>query len=769
MSSDPQGDPEGVRPEVGPLSCQEEAEIWRKTAEEIFKELPPVPIHPLPKKHALDLSKYKHQFSCTPAEAWQKSAEAIEKHDAISCKAYREEIDTLLVFAGLFSAVVTAFTIESYQWLQDDPNDAIIALLSQIAQAGNQSHTSAVSGGLPDAVSARINAYWFLSLTLSLASALVAILCKQWVREFERRGDQSPELFISVRQTKLEGFEGWGVAAIVAAIPLILQSALALFAVGVIELLWELHKAVAIVVLGPTAAAGTFYLATTALPGLQFICRPFHTLRSVSQCPFKSPQSLLTLRMLSLLWRRYCSLRGGIFEAVYRVFEFFYRKSLVFYRRIETTIHPEHLPHWHTALESAITDESDAVRGRLHRLARSCHHFWRRMIGPWRYDEDTFYVYYKDRPTWRRFLRWWKTRLLFILCYRRTLDHDESVDSWSRPSLSIPHRNCKSWIMFDRDFTIVRDEAYPDDERAAQCADFSFDWQDPLPAASPFRGLDWLRNQTDHSGRMEWIWLIVWDIATSVQKVDHLHRVTAQQLRHGSVFLGGETLPVVEQTSHAVALALAYGVEIHIDSSFTDELFINILPSLPIGAAAALFLQFSSRLNGDFLRYAVSEILAISLRTEPGQVGAGSTFVSRAPRRRSGALERLGSMTRSELACFTALRFRERRSQGLALDDVFNITGDYMDILDAVLKGLAADQGSPDLSVAVRSTFSTVVMLFDQSFNELDAQTPFVELPSGLFHESTRRVYFDLLSPAPDAYRPPASGVSAEEPVLCGS
>ncbi|EJD44295.1 hypothetical protein AURDEDRAFT_65360 [Auricularia subglabra TFB-10046 SS5] len=58
----------------------------------------------------------------------------MEKHDSELCKAYREEIDTLLVFAGLFSAVVTGFTVESYQWLNDDPSDAMISLLAQICK-----------------------------------------------------------------------------------------------------------------------------------------------------------------------------------------------------------------------------------------------------------------------------------------------------------------------------------------------------------------------------------------------------------------------------------------------------------------------------------------------------------------------------------------------------------------------------------------------------------------------------------------------------------
>ncbi|KAF8899338.1 hypothetical protein BD779DRAFT_1431892, partial [Infundibulicybe gibba] len=37
------------------------------------------------------------------------------------CGGWNSEIDSLLTFAGLFSAVVTAFTVESYKLLQPIP------------------------------------------------------------------------------------------------------------------------------------------------------------------------------------------------------------------------------------------------------------------------------------------------------------------------------------------------------------------------------------------------------------------------------------------------------------------------------------------------------------------------------------------------------------------------------------------------------------------------------------------------------------------------
>ncbi|KAF9484085.1 hypothetical protein BDN70DRAFT_826282 [Pholiota conissans] len=66
--------------------------------------------------------------------------------DKIQCDAWKDEVQTLLIFAGLF-AVVTAFVIESYKFLLPDPNDTIISLLTQIANAPNNSSSPPLNGG----------------------------------------------------------------------------------------------------------------------------------------------------------------------------------------------------------------------------------------------------------------------------------------------------------------------------------------------------------------------------------------------------------------------------------------------------------------------------------------------------------------------------------------------------------------------------------------------------------------------------------------------
>lgn len=208
-------------------------------------------------------------------EAWQGCGKLVEKYDKEMCDAYREQIDTLLTFAGLFSAVVTAFVVDSYKWLHDDSGDATVQLLVQVANILIANTTAPIvappTTALTDKGSVRINTCWFLSLTLSLASALVGILAKQWVREYERDAGRTQPEGLGIRQVKYKGFEAWRVNEIVLTVPLLLQAALALFLAGVVELLWRLNRAVAAPVIALVSCIGIFYLATTVLPCYNFV------------------------------------------------------------------------------------------------------------------------------------------------------------------------------------------------------------------------------------------------------------------------------------------------------------------------------------------------------------------------------------------------------------------------------------------------------------------------------------------------------------------
>ncbi|KAF8800057.1 hypothetical protein BYT27DRAFT_7342631 [Phlegmacium glaucopus] len=241
-------------------------------------------------------------------DAWQKCYKMTEKYDNEMCAAWKEEVDKLLIFAGLFSATITSFTIESYKWLSEGPEDVSARLLATIATQLSNSSSNPLQPNLilpPFSVSStdvRINAVWFLSLTLGLTTVLIGILCLQWLREFQRDAALPHKESVALRQMRYEGLMEWYVPEILSALPLLLQLALILFFVGLLDLLWSRHTVVAACISALVGLVMFFLAATTALPALQHAVTKNNHLR-IYQCPYKSPQSWLFYRMgHSLFW-----------------------------------------------------------------------------------------------------------------------------------------------------------------------------------------------------------------------------------------------------------------------------------------------------------------------------------------------------------------------------------------------------------------------------------------------------------------------------------
>ncbi|TFK57928.1 hypothetical protein BDN72DRAFT_732251, partial [Pluteus cervinus] len=145
-----------------------------------------------------------------------------------------------------------------------------------------------------------INIYWFLSLTLSLASVLAGILCLQWLREYKRPISMSFEDKLRYRQVRYEGLVAWKVPRIITFLPVLLQVSLVLFFVGIVELLWERNLIVAITILIPIASITFFLVATSSIPIFQAFSIRVNSdkdrISKMIQCPFKSPLSWLIYR-----------------------------------------------------------------------------------------------------------------------------------------------------------------------------------------------------------------------------------------------------------------------------------------------------------------------------------------------------------------------------------------------------------------------------------------------------------------------------------------
>jgi len=162
----------------------------------------------------------------------------VNKYDKELCEGWSKDIDSTLLFAGLFSATVTAFTLESYKWLNEDPAHVTVRLLAQLSQNLGAIPAADYPPFEVTAAAIRINIVWFLSLIITLSSALIGILCKRWIRRYQR--DTAQEAFgPGLCQLR---YESWGyrrMPDVISSTSLLLQSALLLFFTGVVDLLWS--------------------------------------------------------------------------------------------------------------------------------------------------------------------------------------------------------------------------------------------------------------------------------------------------------------------------------------------------------------------------------------------------------------------------------------------------------------------------------------------------------------------------------------------------
>ncbi|KAK0472737.1 hypothetical protein IW261DRAFT_1343205, partial [Armillaria novae-zelandiae] len=181
------------------------------------------------------------------ARIWPIYLEEAADFDANMLAEWRDTIDALLVFAGLFSAVLTTFVVQTSQRMQPDYNKASMLLLFEILKATvpNDSRpsipASPTSFFSPSHSEEWTNSLWFVSLTLSLITALVAVLVKQWLHQYVAVvSDSSPRDRARIRHMRHTGLQTWQVPMIIGLLPVLLHVSLALFFAGLAIFLFSL-------------------------------------------------------------------------------------------------------------------------------------------------------------------------------------------------------------------------------------------------------------------------------------------------------------------------------------------------------------------------------------------------------------------------------------------------------------------------------------------------------------------------------------------------
>ncbi|KAG6829869.1 hypothetical protein H0H92_003213 [Tricholoma furcatifolium] len=229
---------------------------------------------------------------------WSIYVTEAEQYDTNITETWKANMDSTLIFvsticlhlvsnvklvselqAGLFSATVTAFIIDSYKLLETDSGVGTEELLTQILAlqiVAASLNTSAVqlpttlptTTSEPSASAILINVLWFLSLTCSLAAALCVTLVQQWIRDYLQRIQQTnqPQKRATIRGILFAGSVKWKMNDVVEVIPTLLHLSLFLFFAGLCTFLWKISMATALAVIAVVFCFLTFYGVATIAP-----------------------------------------------------------------------------------------------------------------------------------------------------------------------------------------------------------------------------------------------------------------------------------------------------------------------------------------------------------------------------------------------------------------------------------------------------------------------------------------------------------------------
>ncbi|KAJ7228051.1 hypothetical protein C8J57DRAFT_1673702 [Mycena rebaudengoi] len=235
------------------------------------------------------------------ARVWWTYLDVAEDFDTERIEGWKDTIDVLLIFAALFSAVVTGFVIQAWQNGQTDYAQVSANLLAQliavqIAIANGTSPSGLPSLSIPsefdiDLQKCWVNALWYTSLSLSIATALIAMVTKQWLHQHTSFVPGTVRERTMTRQYRLNGLEKWGVPFIIDTLPFIMHLSLALFLIGLVVFLLPLNDELPSVCGLVTGVTYMLYMVSVILP-------IFHP-----SCPYRTPLTGYTFAAQVMLKR----------------------------------------------------------------------------------------------------------------------------------------------------------------------------------------------------------------------------------------------------------------------------------------------------------------------------------------------------------------------------------------------------------------------------------------------------------------------------------
>ncbi|KIO28029.1 hypothetical protein M407DRAFT_22792 [Tulasnella calospora MUT 4182] len=230
-----------------------------------------------------------------PEEFGQDGGKFYRAYDALAGEidedlttSLKEQLDGMLIFAGLFAGVNTAFLALTIPLLSADSSDDTNALLAQnnaillqLAMGRNDSlptDSSLPSGEFSPAHDIfLVNALFALSLAFAIISSFLAVLGRQWLVYYRKRSGGGPDRQRWEQLKRFLGAKRWHLELILDdVLPFLLQVGLIIFCISLIIYLHHLSPSISLIVGVPLYVGLAIFIASALCTLWDRFC-PFHS------------------------------------------------------------------------------------------------------------------------------------------------------------------------------------------------------------------------------------------------------------------------------------------------------------------------------------------------------------------------------------------------------------------------------------------------------------------------------------------------------------
>lgn len=307
-----------------------------------------------PRPSSIHPSQLESNFGDGSGPLFTIYSKIAEKDDNKRAERWQKDAQGILIFTGLFSIVVAILVTMSVQDLRPRSRDDSAFYLQNIYQLLANPNAYDASNPPPFVITPPafspplyavwVNSLWFLSLAISLTSALLATLLHQWTRRYVTVTQPvhcSPHKRARIRAFFANGVDKLHFPWVVEALPILLHLSLSLFLAGLLIFLFNVNHNVFNAVVGWVALFVGVYACITFMPIFRH------------DSPFYAPLS-------STAWFLY----AGTLYAVFGILSFV-RSGRDNFRDMKTRYREWALGGVEKAAEDIASDRSSKVDGRV--------------------------------------------------------------------------------------------------------------------------------------------------------------------------------------------------------------------------------------------------------------------------------------------------------------------------------------------------------------------------------------------------------------------